>query len=185
MHLKKTVAIIALEGSYCAAESLRKTLEYFGYFVGMYPIGRPQHFMDILSGKTPFTYDYIVLECHGDEEGKILMGEVHESVLYPHEPRGNFGGEEISQYLTLKDTLIISTGCSTGNEELVKAFVKNGNTYIAPIDDPDGDSGLIYAQSFFYHMTYNQFNIEDAHNKARNIDAERQRNSTGMFTLFH
>ena len=179
MHMKKNVALLDLADVGCESDSIRQTLEYFGYFVGMHRIGRPQHVIDILAGKTSCAYDCFVFICHGDDDGKILMGELAEHIYFPDEPRGNFGYEEISRYLELKNTLIISTGCSTGNEALAKAFAKNGNIYIAPIDDPEGNSALIYTHLFFYHACYNDFNIEDAHNKARSVDAE-----TGMFTLF-
>ena len=179
MHMKKSVALLDLAGGRCESESIRQTLEYFGYFVGMYRIGRPQHLIDILAGKMSCAYDCFVLSCHGDDDGKILMEKLAEHIYFPDEPRGNFGYEEISQYLDLKNTLIISTGCSTGNETLAKAFAKNGNIYIAPAADPEGNSALIYTYLFFYHTCYNEFNIEDAHLKASSIDIE-----TGMFTVF-
>ena len=172
----KTIGLISIEDT---SEPIRQALEYMGYFVGMHKIGRPQHFIDILSGKTPCAYDSIVINCHGDGDGKIIMPKLHESVYFSDEPCRNFGFKEINQYMQLQNKLIVSTGCSTGNEALVKAFTKNCNTYIAPVCDPNGSSAMIYICLLFYHINFDRFNIEDAHSKASSIDVD-----TKMFTLF-
>jgi hypothetical protein len=66
-----------------------------------------------------------------------------------------------------------------GNEALVRAFTQHGNTYIAPVDDPEGSGALMYVHLFFYHLWYNGFDIDDAHRKASGLDTE-----TAMFRLF-
>ena len=175
----KNIALVNMADTGSASYSTRIALEYFGYFVGWHGIGRPRHLMDILSGKTPCSYDCVLLSCHGDDDGKILMPFMHEELYEPDEPRGNFGFNEVSQCIKLKNTLIINDGCSTGNEALVKAFARNGNTYIAPTDDPEGNSALIFVQLFFYYLCYNDFNIDEAHKKASGLDEE-----TAMFKLF-
>jgi hypothetical protein len=177
--MMKTIALADMGDTGMAPYGTRPTLESFGYFVGWHGIGRPRHLMDVLSGKTPCAYDCILLSCHGDDDGKIIMPFMHEELYEPDEPRGNFGFDEVSRCITLKNTLIINDGCSTGNEALVKAFTQNGNTYIAPIDDPEGNSALMFVHLFFYHAHYNGFNINDAYKKASGLDEE-----TAMFRLF-
>jgi len=177
MHTKKLVAIVCLEG--CGeGEAIRQALEQFGYLVVMYKIGRPQHFIDILAGKMTVSFDFIILSCHGVEgehNGEILMTELCEDVYFPTEPRGNFGFKEIDKYLALKNTCIINIGCSTGNDIMAKAFAKNNNIYIAPIDDING--GFIFVALFFYYLN-SDIDIETAYYKASSLDAE-----TGLFAL--
>ena len=171
MHLKKTVAIIGIEGNGCGG-GLRHVLESFGYLVVMYWVGRPQHFIDILAGKMITKFDFIVIKCHGDD-GDIIMPELAEHIYFPDEPRGNFGFNEINKYLALEDTCIINTGCSTGVETMAKAFVKNNNIYIAPNNDIEGDSGLVFVVLFFYYLSSKyDLDIETAHKKASSLDSE-------------
>ena len=171
MHLNKTVAIINIESG--NEEALRQMLEYFGYTVVMYEVGRPQHFIDLLAGKLLTKFDFIVISCHG-EDGEIIMPELGEDIYYPDEPRGNFGFNEINKYLTWKDTCIISIGCTTGDENLAKAFAKNNNTYIAPTDYIEGDSTLMFAVLFFYYLCsdIHKLDIEAGYKKASSLDSE-------------
>jgi len=169
MHIKKTVAIINIDGN-GIGEGLRQVLESYGYLVVMYGVGRPQHFIDILAGRMITKFDFMVIECHGDD-GDIIMPELAEHIYFPDEPRGNFGVEEIDKYLALADTCIINTGCSTGVEDMAEAFAKNNNIYIAPNDDIAGDSGLVFVVLFFYYLTRG-FDIETAHKKASSLDDE-------------
>ena len=168
MHMNKTVAIISIEGG--LGDELRCVLEYYGYLVVMHYTGRPQRFIELLQGKMITKFDFIIIDCHGDD-GDIIMQELHESIYFPDEPRGNFGINEINKYLSWKDTCIINIGCSTGVEKMAKAFVKNNNIYIAPNDDIEGDSDLVFVVLFFYYLTRG-FDIETAYKKASSLDDE-------------
>ena len=168
----KTVAIVEIEGG-GEAEALRQSLENFGYLVVMYGVGRPQHLIDILAGKTIAKFDFIIISCHGEENGEIIMPELSEDIYFPDEPRGNFGFSEINKYLDLKDTCIIGSGCSLGHEDMARAFAKNNNIYIAPTDEIEGNSALIFVVLFFYyHSSQCGFDIESAYKKASSLDAE-------------
>ena len=175
MHLKKTIAIIDMGDAGIEAEALRQTTEWFGYIVVIYRIGRPQHFIDILEGKTITQFDFIIISCHGQhgkQNGEIIMPELGEDVYLPDEPRGNFGCNEINKYLALKDTCIINLGCTTGHEDMCNAFAKNGNTYIAPADYIEGNSALAFAVMFFYYIAQHGDSFETAYKKASAIDSE-------------
>jgi hypothetical protein len=100
-----------------------------------------------------------------------------EQIYYPDEPRNNFGFNEIDKYLEIKDTCIINAGCSTGVGDMWKAFVKNNNIYIAPNDDIEGDSDLVFIILFFYYQTRG-FDIETAYEKASSLDSH-----TGLYVL--
>ena len=171
MHLKKTVAIIDMGNTGKESEALRQSIEFLGYVVVMYLVGRPQHFIDILSGDTITQFDFIIISCHGDD-GEIIMPELGEDIYFPNEPRKNFGFNEIDKYLSLENTCIINLGCSTGNENMSKAFAKNNNIYIAPTDEEEGDSGFIFTVLLFYCIARYGFDIETAYKKASSIDSE-------------
>lgn len=141
----------------------------------MYGVGRPQHFIDILSGKTIIPFDFMIITCHGEPNGEIIMPELSEEIYFPDEPRGNFGFFEINKYLALKDTCIIGFGCYLGNENMAKAFVNNNNNiYIAPKDAIDGDSGLVFIILLFYYLSSQkyEFDIKIAYKKASSLDDE-------------
>jgi len=175
MTENKTVLIVVLEGC-CEGEAVRQTLENFGYIVVNYGIGRPQHLIDILAGKTIMPFDYIIFSCHGDDDGMVMV-ELGEDIYTPDEPRGNFGPNEINKYLALKDTCIINMGCSTGREDLAKAFAKNGNTYLAPKDDIG--NGFMFVALFFYYLSEHGLSATEAHQKAAALDEE-----TGLYGLW-
>jgi len=174
MHMNKTVAIISIEGN--SGDELRRVLEYYGFIVVMHYTGRPQHFIELLQGKMITKFDFIIIDCHGDD-GKIIMPELGEDIYFQDEPRGNFGADEISKYLTWKDTCIIINGCSTGTDGMAKAFVKNNNIFLAPNDYIEGNSDLVFGVLFFYHLTHG-FEIESAYKKASSLDGQ-----TGMYIL--
>ncbi|MCL2015351.1 MAG: hypothetical protein FWG68_03780 [Defluviitaleaceae bacterium] len=117
MHINRTVAIISIAGG-CANE-LHSILEYYGYLTVMHHIGRPQHFIELLQGKMLTKFDFIIIDCHG-EDGKIIMPELAADIYFPNEPRGNFGATEISKYLSWEDTCVIINGCSTGTAKWQK-----------------------------------------------------------------
>ena len=171
MHLNKTIAIIDMGDVGVEAEALRQSMELFGYIVVIYRIGRPQHFIDILEGKTITKFDFIIIVCHG-EDGEIIMPELGEDIYFPDEPRGNFSSRDIEKYLLLKDTCIINLGCTAGHEDISDAFAKNNNTYIASVDYTEGNSAFVFAVMFFYYVAQHGYDIETAYKKASAIDSE-------------
>ena len=62
----KRVLILNGESTGLESFAIRSVLEYFGYIVIMYNIGRPQDYFDVLCGKQNFNYDYLIIGCHGD-----------------------------------------------------------------------------------------------------------------------
>ena len=117
----KRVLILNGNGTGLESFAIRSVLEYFGYIVIMYNIGRPQDYFDIFSGKQNFNYDYLIIGCHGDD-GKIIVPILGENVYYPNECRNNIGYEELRGLVKIKDKTVICTGCTTGAGELYKEF---------------------------------------------------------------
>ena len=172
----KSVLIAALGDTGNEPEALRQALETFGFFVATKYIGHPSDLMDTLGGQLPLDPDFLVLSCHG-ENGYILMPVLGETVYREDEPRGPFSADEVIRYLRLSGKVILNLGCSTGLPPLSDAFTA-GNTYIAPMDDVEGNSALMFAIRFFYELAQNGRSIPDACQLARNIDSE-----TALFHL--
>lgn len=172
----KTVLIVAFGDTGNEPEALRQTLEAFGFFVVTKYIGRPSDLTDTLSGQLPLEPDFLVLSCHG-ENGSILMPVLGESVYREDEPRGPFSADEVARYLRLSGKVILNLGCSTGLSPLSDAFARD-NTYIAPTDDVEGSSALMFAIRFFYELARNGRSIPDACRLARATDQE-----TALFHL--
>lgn len=166
----KKVLIVAFANAGIEALSLRQTLESFGFSVYMKLIGRPNHFIEILEGNIEYNPDYLILSCHG-EKGNIIMPVLAENVYGINEPRENFSESKIRQYLKLADKIIISTGCSTGTNEMVAAFSSHQNIYIAPMDYIEGNSSLFFVISFFYMLSQNK-NVKEAFKLSQKHDKE-------------
>ena len=169
-----TVLIAALEGGNMETVALRSALEYFGATVFVKWVGRPKHFMEVLSGELPCMPDYVIISGHGDENG-FIMTELGESIYEPDEPRGNFTPKDVEKYLKIKAP-VLSTCCATGGKDMMAAF--EGCTYIAPADYVEGNSALIFAIIFFYEIMQNGASVETAFEAARGIDGE-----AGLFIM--
>ena len=150
--------------------AIRNVLESFGYLVIIYPIGRPQHYFDVLGEKEKLDYDYLIIGCHGDN-GKIIVPVLGEDIYYPDECRVNLGFEELQEGVTIRNKTVICTGCTTGSGMLYKAFADNNNTFIAPSDYIEGKSGLLFVVNMFYHLS-NDVSLEDSYILASKIDSE-------------
>ena len=174
----KNILIVVIGSTSNEPEALRQTFEYFGYFVAVKYIGRPNDFIAVLNGDINFDFDCIVLSCHG-ENGEIIMPVLGDNVYEPDEPKGNMSSDDIFKYLTLQDKLILNLGCTTGEKDLGNVFSKQ-NTYIAPDDYIEASSALYFSISLFYEMSKDGVCLLDAYKRAKSNDKE-----TKMFRLFH
>ena len=166
----KRVLIINGEGAALENIAIRSVLEYFGYIVTMYNIGRPQDYFDIFSGKQNFNYDYLIIGCHGDN-GRIIVPILGENVYYPNECRNNIGYEELQGLVKIKDKTVICTGCTTGAGELYKEFNRNNNIFVAPTDYIEGNGSLLFIVNLFYHLSKGS-SFKDSFARASSIDSE-------------
>ncbi len=173
----KNILIVVIGSTGNEPEALRQTLEYFGYFVAVKYIGRPNDFISVLNGDMVFNPDCIILSCHG-ENGEIIMPVLGDDVYEVNEPKGNIKYCDIEKHLKLHDKLILNLGCTTGEKTLAKAFSKC-NTYIAPDNYIEANSALYFAISLFYEMSKDGARLKDAYKTAKENDKE-----TKMFRLF-
>lgn len=150
--------------------AIRNVLENFGYLVTIYPIGRPQHYFAVFGEKEKLDYDYLIIGCHGDN-GKIIVPVLGEDIYYPDECRDNLGFLELESKVTIRNKIVICTGCTTGSGTLYKAFVDHNNTFIAPNDYIEGKSDLLFVVNLFYYLS-NDISLDDAYSLASKIDSE-------------
>ena len=117
--------VLILNGNGIGLESfaVRSVLEYFGYIVIMYNIGRPQDYFDIFSGKQNFNYDYLIIGCHGDD-GKIIVPILGENVYYPNECRNNIGYEELQGLVKIKDKTVNAPDAPRVRENYIKSLIE-------------------------------------------------------------
>lgn len=180
---KPDLYVSLVVGSNCDIESLalRSVLESFGVRVTLHLIGRPNDFIDVLSGEDlNDQIDYLILNFHGDE-GRFCMPELGPEIYALNEPRGEFfGPQEISNYCKLKDVKVIASGCTLGEKQLANAFLKSGcHSYLGPNDDIDGNANLMFLIRFMYEIIANKRTQQEAVEIAKSIDEE-----TSMYQLY-
>jgi len=158
--------------------ALRAALEGFDLRVNLFPIGRPRHLIDVLSGQSA-TSPHVVLSCHGDERGillpelapQIAKGEPFVDVLTP---------KHVRDFARLPDRTVVCTGCYTGTPALAQAFFVAGcEAYVAPTGEPTGSAALFFCIALYYHLAARSVSIGEAVHAAGAADA-----MTGMFQLF-
>lgn len=128
------------------AYALRGVLEYMGLRVNWWPIGRPQHLVEVL-GRQESAAPHVILCCHGDERGLVLE-ELDPEVARSEPFTDRLTPELVRRYVRLPGRVVIATGCDTGCTEMGGAFIEGGcHAYIAP-DGYPGDA------LFFLHSLY-------------------------------
>ncbi|MEB2281722.1 delta-aminolevulinic acid dehydratase [Lysinibacillus xylanilyticus] len=180
---KPDLYVSLVVGSNCDIESiaLRSVLESFGVRVTLHLIGRPNDFIDVLSGEDlNDQIDYLILNFHGDE-GRFCMPELGPEIYELNEPKGEFfGPQEISNYCKLKDVKVIASGCTLGEKQLANAFLKSGcHSYLGPNDYIDGNANLMFLIRFMYEIIANKRTQQEAIELAKSIDEE-----TSMYQLY-
>ncbi len=161
------------------AIAIRITLEYFGFRVIYYPIGRPNDFINILNSNVLYDDISDIIICSHGEEGAFIMPLLGVNIYEKGEPLGNFNPDVIKRFGKLKRKTVITTGCTLGFETTAKAFLDIGCKYfIGATDDVDGNAALIFVQSFYYKIA-NGATIESAYTFANKIDEQ-----TSLFKLY-
>jgi hypothetical protein len=162
------VLIVSFSDVGIEAQALRQALEIYGFSILLKYIGRPNDFIDVLKDNVELNADYIIISCHG-EDGRIMMPKLHESIYLQDEPKHDFSSNEIEKYLELSNKIIISTGCTTGYNNIMDVFSKNNNTYIAPTDYVDGNTVFIFVANMFYFLS-KKIDIFTSFNKAKQLN---------------
>ncbi len=147
------VALSVFPGSEGEAQAIRSVLEWFDVRVITFRIGRGNDLVAILSGRDIYPdTDHLLLSCHG-REGRIVMPEIGAEVSERGEPVGDWTAEDVRRHARLPGLLVLSTGCSLGCSEMVRAFLDSGcRGYIGTEDYPQGDAALFFVLRFYYEL---------------------------------
>lgn len=160
--VQEPVSIVLVSYTDLEAMALRNVLECFNYRVEMHRVGSRPQFIEILRGNIP-TFRYVVLSCHGDENGLVI----------PYQ--NPVSATELAHVAHLPGHLVVSLGCMTGTETLAQAFLDGGcEAYIAPTDDVDANAALLFAMHLFYFLAATR-SLSEAVEESRKHDAECSR----------
>ena len=141
------------------AMTLRNGLECFNYRTEIHRVGSRPQFIEILRGNIP-TFRYVVLSCHGDENGLVVPYQNPVSAM------------ELAQVAHLPGHTVISLGCITGTEALANAFLSGGcEAYVAPTDYVNANAALFFAMHLFYFLAA-RCSLSEAVEESRKHDAE-------------
>ncbi|MBR5680572.1 MAG: delta-aminolevulinic acid dehydratase [Clostridia bacterium] len=154
------------------AFGLRTSLELFGARVFLIPVGRPKHFLDALAGTSGFPDPDAVILCGHGDGGAFLMPPLADWIYEPDEPRGPIGPDELRAKIALRNKIIVSTGCDTGQDGTVEVFASAGNFYAAPADSPEGSAAYFWTVRFFYGLLCGGMDPMRAAEAASSTDAE-------------
>ncbi|MER6358189.1 hypothetical protein ABT186_42050 [Streptomyces sp. NPDC001634] len=153
-----------------SARPLRDALEVFGVRVNYLRIGQPRHLVAALDGNRPIA-PYVIVCCHGDE-GRILIPELAEELARFQPFNGALGPDRIRQYFRLPGSVVVATGCDTGDPALADAFLDAGaRVYIAPREAPFGYASVFAPLFLFYELTERR-TLEEAVERLRAHDGE-------------
>lgn len=154
------VSLIVANNAELEAIALRSVLEVFNCRVEIHWVGSRGQFLDILKNIIPTT-NLVILSCHGDAGGMLLM---------PYEPA--VGDAELAAAIQLPGRVVLSLGCRTGTPEIAEAFIAGGcHAYIAPTEDIEGNTALLFAIHLFYALAAHR-PLEEAVVEAQAYDTE-------------
>ena len=140
--------------------------------------GQPRHLVQLLDGSQPRAR-YLVLGGHGDARG-FLLPELAEE-LHPRQPFHTvMTPEDVKDHLRFDRTVVVSTACSTGTEEMAEAFLSRGaGAYLAPTAYPDGSAALHFVNCLFYAVCCSHLSVGEAHREVKPTHSDFR-----MFTLY-
>jgi len=169
----KNIALITTADVGNESEAIRQSLEYFGFTLYTRYIGRPDDFINILSGGDPIANlsHYWIFSSHG-EEAAFLMPELAPELYLPDEIQAPIDAQHIRQSAKLNGQTILATGCTLGELSLAQAFLNSrANAYIGSTDYVEGNTALLFIIRFFYEIANGNTEIE-AFETAQKMDEE-------------
>jgi hypothetical protein len=162
---KEPISLVAIGDATLETVALRGVLECLNYRVEVHWVGSRKEALEILRGNIE-TFTYVILSCHGDEHGGILV---------PGEPA--IGIDDLA--VSLPGRVVINTGCGAGQDKAAGRFLDGGcRAYIAPREAVEGSAALLFAAHLFYFLRAGR-PLTDALGKAQGFDDE-----SGLFNCW-
>jgi hypothetical protein len=173
---RQRVGIVMID-EYSEGYGLRSVLEHWGYWVDVFPIGRPRHLVEILTGNDVL-FPFLILSCHGVDEG-IVLPQLHPDLEKEEPFLDVLTPTKLASFAQLPGRVVLSTGCSTGSGEFAQAFLGAGcAAYIAPDGSPEATAALFFVLHLFYDLSCH-CSLGSAFDSAYAHDDQ-----TGLFRLF-
>ena len=157
-------------------ESLRQTLEYFGAKVMVFHVGRPNDFIQVISGRAlkGLNVSYIVFCFHGIKN-EFVMPELHPDSYQKKEIPGNFGWQQIQKFSRFRKEVILTNACTLGTPKMANTLkIANVQAYIAPEKEVDGNAALLFFIRFFYEILDRKKSFPEAFAIAQSINEETE-----------
>jgi hypothetical protein len=130
---------------------LRDMLEAFGIRVHRSLVGQARHLVAALDDAVGAPY--VVLACHGDE-GSIVLPELAPEVERWQPYHRRLAPEDLRAVARFDGSVVIATGCETGDPALVRAVLDCGaSAYVAPTGAPFGYASVFAPALLFYELT--------------------------------
>ena len=166
--LKTKVDLIAI-GDALEAIALMSVLESFGVEVRCHFVASVKKLISFLNGNE-FLHKTVIISCHGDEKGMILpelTPELENTMPY----RRVLSASDCTEFLELKDQVIINTGCCLGKDGFAKSFIQGGaSAYVGFETYPEGNAVVLFVISFLYFFICQDQTLRTAFKKAKSLD---------------
>ncbi len=125
------------------AVAIRAGLDAFGLRTCLFICNSQDHVWEVLSGQIP-DCDHIIFVCHGDRSGNLLFD------VYP---KTQVDVKMIERKALLSDKFILSLGCSTGDGNLARDFLKVGcRGFVGPNGNPHVHTGYLFILMFYRYL---------------------------------
>ncbi len=139
------------------AAAIKHAMEPFCIKVNHYTVTLAEHAKKVF-GKTKYAIaSYMVIAAHGGEnDGEMSLG----SELAPHlaalqDFNISITPANLSEFINVKNKVVINTACTSGNKKLAEVFIKKGQAkaYIADVGYPYGYASAMFPILFFFFLT--------------------------------
>jgi len=131
-----------------ASLAIRSISEYFGFRTELTLVGNSQILVDVLGTNKPF--EIVLINGHGDK-GEFHLPELGNEIKEQYPFGSRLSSSQLGSFLKIKAHCVISTACSSGSDDMAKAFMASGaRHFIAPTGYPDGSDALKMICDFLY-----------------------------------
>lgn len=159
-------------------QALRGALETMRIRVNLFPIGTPQHLLNVLGGAEGNAPFLVLSGMYAEDDGSIPLPELAEPIAELQPFNGSLTVEQLRTVLDVPGRTVIALWGDMGRDDIAAAFREAGcNAYIGPVGCPFQHSALLFLTGLFYELTQ-QRDLQTAVAKLVAIDGE-----LGMYRL--
>lgn len=171
-----TVGVINF-GQEFMGSALRTVAESMSCATRHYYPGTPKDFL-LTIGSADYE-QMTILSGHGATQGMCFSerygpADIDASMLLPG---GYLPGNVIAPHLKIRDSIIYGAFCHSGTDEMIAAYARNGNLYIAKRGPMKSHICFIplFLAKFLFGMIFQQQSAEESFEAARSVGREVDR----------